>query len=73
MGLTLSRKARYMTLEACQGRINIRYGKAFGPLELSIRRKEEQASLPKVWVPDLDDRFLSGNWHLDSVTKRRMW
>ena len=29
----LSRRARYMTLEACQVKMNIRYGKAFGPLE----------------------------------------
>ena len=58
-----------MTLEACQGRLNICYGKAFGPLELSIRQKKgEQASVPRVMgYPDLEDRLLSG--YLDSMTR----
>ena len=61
----LSRRAKYMTLVACQGRMNVRYGKAFGPLELSsIRRIKEQA-----WgYPDLHNCVLSG--YLDAVTRR---
>ena len=61
----LSHRAGHMTVEASQDKTNIRYGKAFRPLELSISKKKGAGML----VESKDGRFLSG-YVLDSETRR---
>lgn len=51
----LSRRARYATLEACQGRMNICLWQGFWTFFsfLFVKKKREQASAPRVWVTQI--------------------